>query len=426
MRKIYLAAIAVCGITLSNAQVIDLQNPEAQVMDISNNGVAVGNLFGAEHFIFTTENGGQVIGTTSGNGIAGNENITADGTKVSATVLDAEGVENGGIYNVQSGEWTFLTGLGTTYDGGQSSVWGMSSDGNHIAGMAWVGGGAANAIQWDNNNPTPTNLGSNVEGKSSRANGVSADGSVVVGWQSASNGYWKGAMWKNGTETILKDNDGVELGEAVGVSADGKVVIGQTADGNGYIWTEGVGTEIYVNPNPEFITVLSRISDDGKTALGFSFAPGDSPLFGEGIIWRKGVGFEKLDDFVAGLGFDNQGISFVMPTAISPDGKYLGGIGVNWDIEDTAGFMIKLPTLGTSNVKSDLATTIYPNPVKDVAQIKSTEKIESVEIFNLVGQKVFAGKVTDNQVNLSGLSKGVYIVTTKSKNGVTTTKIIKD
>lgn len=426
MKKFYYAAIAICGVVFSNAQVIDLQNPEAQVMDISNNGVAVGNLSGVEHFIFSTNTGGMIIGTTSGNGVAGNENISADGTKVSATVLDGNGIENGGIYDVTSDTWSFLTGLGTTYDGGQSSVWGMSADGNHIAGMAWVPGGSAHGIKWDNNNFEPTDLGSNVAGKSSRANAVNGDGTVVVGWQASNNGFWKGVMWKNGVEIALKDGNGVELGEAANVSADGKTIIGQTADGNGYIWNETEGVITYVNPDSDYITVMSKISDDGKTAVGFTFIPGDSPLYGDGIIWTKAGGFKKLDEYVAGLGYDNQGITFAMPTAISPDGNYIGGIGINWDAEETAGFMIKLPTLATSNVTKDNTTAIYPNPVKDIATFKSAGKIEFVTVYNMVGQKVLDTKVTDNKVDFSQLKKGVYVVTSKSKNGVSTTKVIKD
>lgn len=426
MKKVYVLAITVCSICLANAQVIDLNNPNAQVMDISNNGIAVGNVSGAEHFMFSTEMGGLIIGETSQNGVVGNESISADGTKITASVIDTEGIENAGIYNVQSQEWTFFTGFGKVTDGGQSSSWGMSSDGQHVVGFAYTPtGSTVHGTIWNNDNPIPVDLGSSITNRNSRANDVNGDGTVVVGYQADSTGYLKAAMWKNGVQTLLKDNDGVTLGEAQGVTADGKTVIGVTADGNGYIWNETNGTIIYQNPNSDYITYMTRISDDGSVALGFSFDPMDSPLFGQGIIWTATNGFEKLDDYIANLGYDNEGISFVMPTAISPDGKYLGGIGVNWDEMDTAGFLIKLPALATSDIKTSEKLSVYPNPAEDVLNIKTGDKIENVEVYSVTGQKIIASKVTNNTLNVSQLGKGAYILKVNTSKGAQTTKFIK-
>ncbi len=427
MKKLYFTAIAVCGMALANAQVIDLQNAYAQVMDISNNGIAVGNDSGAVHFIFSTETGPLYIGETSEYGVTGNENITADGTMVSATVLDANGIENPGVYNVATQEWTLLKGLNNTLDGSESSAWGMASNGNHIVGMAWTADAQAHGTLWSNNNPTPIDLGSTVENRGSRANDVNADGTVVVGWQASDVGFWEGVMWKNGVQSTLKDNNGNTLGHASAVSADGKTIIGQALDGSGYIWNETDGTIIYNSSNPQYITEMTKISDDGQTALGFSFTPGESPIMGEGVIWTKAGGFKLLDQYISELGYDNLGISFSMPTAISPDGKYIGGIGANWDIMDTAGFMIKLPNLGSTNVtKNDTNLSLYPNPVKNIAQFKTTENVESVEVYNLVGQKVLSKTINNNSIDLSSLAKGTYIITTTTKKGVSTTKFIKE
>ncbi|MDR2206393.1 MAG: GEVED domain-containing protein [Flavobacteriaceae bacterium] len=70
----------------------------------------------------------------------------------------------------------------------------------------------------------------------------------------------------------------------------------------------------------------------------------------------------------------------------------------------------------------------YPNPVKDVLNITSKQKVESVEIYSVAGQKVMTvSKVSDGKVNVSKLSQGVYVFRVKLENGqVETFKIIKD
>ena len=64
-------------------------------------------------------------------------------------------------------------------------------------------------------------------------------------------------------------------------------------------------------------------------------------------------------------------------------------------------------------------THLYPNPAKDNINIVSyAELINSVEVYNLSGQKVLSKKVnngTTTKINTSGLAKGVYIVDIKSR-----------
>ena len=83
-------------------------------------------------------------------------------------------------------------------------------------------------------------------------------------------------------------------------------------------------------------------------------------------------------------------------------------------------------TLATSeNTGTTTDISIYPNPVKDVLNIKSNKEIQSVEIFNTVGQKVLQSK--GNQVNTSKLKAGVYMIQIKdAKNEISTKKFIKN
>ena len=276
-------------------------------------------------------------------------------------------------------------------------------------------------------------LGSTVSGRSSRANSVNGDGTRIIGWQDSDFGNREGVYWENGEQHYLKDNAGNTLGEAGGISADGKTITGSSIEQVGFIWNEEEGTILY-NPNAgeefpeEYFTTVAAISDDGNTAVGFSFNPFmEGILQGSSFIWTKANGFQNLNEFVDELGFDNLGIDFSVADAISPDGKYIGGIGVNWDIQDARGFLIKLPdTMGTNDEMTSESVLAYPNPVKDVLNLQSQSEITKVEIFNLVGQKIASQKLSSNQMDVSHLAKGVYVFKVHTQREMKTIRIIKD
>jgi dienelactone hydrolase len=73
------------------------------------------------------------------------------------------------------------------------------------------------------------------------------------------------------------------------------------------------------------------------------------------------------------------------------------------------------------------STQIYPNPAKDNLNIVSYAKlINSVEVYNLSGQKVLSKKVnaTTTRLKTNNLSKGVYIVNVKTNVSSVKKKII--
>lgn len=430
MKKFYTLAIGVCSVVFANAQVSDLGS-YVQVSDVSNTGVAVGNVYGSAFFMWSEANSGTIIGEAGANGVSGSCNITADGSIISMALPNPsnQDKEEAVLYKVADQSLNFLGYLGISSGSDTSSAWGMSSDGKNIVGFAWNTAAKGEGVYWKEGEAI-VGLGSTVSTRSSRADAVSADGSVIVGWQDASNGIRQGAMWKNGVQQLLKDNDGNILGAAAAVSADGKTVVGiKNETGEGYIWNETEGTVFLSSDNPDYITSMSVISDDGTVALGLSFDPGSSILLGEGFIWTKAGGKVNLNDYVTSLGYDDLDIVFSVPTGISPDGKYLGGIGANFIEGDAKGFLIKLPgaNLASNEVVSSDKISVYPNPVKDIVTIKSSENITAAEVYALTGQSVFsAKKVIDNKLDLSSLNKGIYILKVETAKGSQTIKLIKN
>ena len=58
---------------------------------------------------------------------------------------------------------------------------------------------------------------------------------------------------------------------------------------------------------------------------------------------------------------------------------------------------------------------LYPNPVKQVLTMESSELITEVKIYNLIGHQVLSinPQRNDWQLNLSGLKSGMYILKVK-------------
>lgn len=81
-------------------------------------------------------------------------------------------------------------------------------------------------------------------------------------------------------------------------------------------------------------------------------------------------------------------------------------------------------TLSTTT-ESAFEFSTYPNPVKDVLNINTKEPLQKISIIDLLGRTVLTPNVT-KELNVSSLTKGVYILALESENGISTKKIIKE
>ena len=113
--------------------------------------------------------------------------------------------------------------------------------------------------------------------------------------------------------------------------------------------------------------------------------------------------------------------------------------GSNWGIytedaspfiENTAFDIIIAPnksTLGLGDNQQGLGLSVYPNPAQEFTNIEAFKRIEHIEIYNILGQKVYEVEPTDNRtkVDLSKMASGTYIVKTIIDNTSNTTKLIK-
>lgn len=79
-----------------------------------------------------------------------------------------------------------------------------------------------------------------------------------------------------------------------------------------------------------------------------------------------------------------------------------------------------------STIVSATEMSIYPNPTSGMLNITSNEEINSVEIFNSIGNTVVSSKVAGNSsaIDMSNLPNGMYFVRVSTLNGIETVKVV--
>lgn len=124
----------------------------------------------------------------------------------------------------------------------------------------------------------------------------------------------------------------------------------------------------------------------------------DFNVIGENIIWYDaptgGNVLSATDLIVA------QGIYYASQTLASGCGESIERLKI------IAGINLATVTFNTNNFK------FYPNPVTDILTIDSPETIDLVEVFNLLGQRIYDKKASGNtfRLNFSDLASGSYLV----------------
>ncbi len=73
-----------------------------------------------------------------------------------------------------------------------------------------------------------------------------------------------------------------------------------------------------------------------------------------------------------------------------------------------------------------MSFSLYPNPAKETLFINSSHTVSSIVIFDITGKQVLQlAELTNNQVNISNLNPGVYMVKVgDNHNNYTTQKLV--
>lgn len=220
--------------------------------------------------------------------------------------------------------------------------------------------------------------------------------SYIVG----SPAWWAGSalsdQWNGAVATDAKNEIGVDPCKAIGPGWN----IPSKAD-----WEEAVSAEAISSP-------IKAYSGKLKLPAGGFRASSDGAITFAG---QKGY-FWSSDTSSSGAKYLYIGTTVANPGAGAPRGQ---GASVRC-IKPSSG-------LSTSDIKINTNTlALYPNPTHGLLFMKTDSKIEAVNVINILGQKVNVS-VSDNQINMTNLTNGVYIVELKLKNGqLISKKIIKN
>lgn len=81
---------------------------------------------------------------------------------------------------------------------------------------------------------------------------------------------------------------------------------------------------------------------------------------------------------------------------------------------------------GIKSISANDAISIFPNPTSGVLNINAVETNSSVEVLNIVGEKVYSNTLVkgNNTIDLSNLANGAYFVKMNSNNQVITKKVV--
>jgi uncharacterized membrane protein len=345
--------------------------------DMSSDGsVVVGNDQSFETTRWTVDAGAVNLGRGTfaalGRG-AGAPKVSANGEKVSATILTDDGqFISPGVWDLETGWDAFMPPQppdGGVIDLAYGSAWGISGDGLTVTGLYWrntVEGGLAHGMRRVGTN-TAEDLGS--LGRDSRANAASFDGSVIAGWASNPGfGNWWACVWENGVLTTLNEDDAWT--QADSINDDGTIIGGTSYDEVqvrmeatvwrkvGGVWVEELLGALPGTADPFGFVTVYGITPDGSTMVGYNRFSG--PGNETGFVWTPDGGFVDVVNFLADRGVTvPTWFKIQTLTAVSDDGLIMTGAGFHTTTGVPSSFRITITPACTADWNADGALDFF-------------------------------------------------------------------
>lgn len=217
----------------------------------------------------------------------------------------------------------------------------------------------------------------------------------------------------------FQNNDWSQIGETftnLKQTSTTSLSVSLSSDGSRVAIGSSTGVSIYQN-NADTWNLLgsminygsySTLSSDGtKVVIGYSKKYKVRNYIFENNTWsQRGI------EVVAGA----------ESLAISADGDTF--IAASDDVFPRV-FSFNANLLSTEKILLENEVSLYPNPTKDSFKVQFSSNLElnEVSLFNLLGKKVVTSK--SSFVDISSLSKGIYLVKITTNKGLISKKIIK-
>ena len=192
-----------------------------------------------------------------------------------------------------------------------------------------------------------------------------------------------------------------------------------TNNGSGS-FTELIGTP-FVGVNTSSIAFADIDSDNDQDVLITGY---DGTQTTAKLYTNNGSGsFTEL----IGLPFtaaSNGSIAFADIDGDSDQDLLITGRNTSSQISSTA--YRNISTVGISENINDKMVNIYPNPATNQITIDSNEKIETIAIMDAMGKTVKTIISTNNTIDVSNLTKGIYFLQIQTDKGLASKKFIKE
>lgn len=195
------------------------------------------------------------------------------------------------------------------------------------------------------------------------------------------------------------------------------------SDINGEAYGDESGCSVSLNNTGDVVAIGARMNDGDSEDLYNDV--GHVRIYD----WDGSSWVQRYSDIDGEAASDASGWSVSLSSTgdtVAIGARYNGGNG-------TEAGHVRVFT--SENISTDVLVSdqkffsVYPNPVNSMLNIESGNVTDqySVEIISLNGKLLFNEKIegSPHQLDLSSLQRGVYFITIKSKNSITTKKIIK-
>lgn len=194
--------------------------------------------------------------------------------------------------------------------------------------------------------------------------------------------------------------------------------IGTLAVGDHTIIVADYNAGTYSCASTPFNFTINTVAPTGMSPqlLGSTQTLADIVVVGTGIIW-----YASASDAASAIN------ALPSSTVVVDNTTYYATQTIA-GCASTASVAITIDTfLGTDDF--DLkGLTYYPNPVQNVLKLSYSEKLTNVILFNIVGKQILVKKLNDTktEVDLTGLSNGIYFLKLSSGEKSKTIKVIKE
>lgn len=110
-------------------------------------------------------------------------------------------------------------------------------------------------------------------------------------------------------------------------------------------------------------------------------------------------------------GYRKSGISYVVTATVSNYNTCTSSMSITVDYL----------SFSIDETNSNKQIVLYPNPASNFVMVKnnSTERINTISIYNVLGQKVYHSTNNETQINVAHLTDGIYNIRVELSNGET-------